>query len=223
MQITNKQSRTKLPGIVAAKSEALPVICWCPRRGKLWIQTTPWLSPADWGRMNHHGVWFRVAIEADEIFFKDNGTPKWWFWAEAVVVWPTFHSMPLSRTLSDTTLIFSSVLSTPVLDSGAMGGWVMTDAFHHYHCPGPNQSWGRLFSLTWYGSSARWTSFLLSILIFVSVLSTFISSIIFPIGCVCYWLFVAQSSQIRVQVLTIGLRSYIPTFRVFMPIWMSWL
>ena len=46
---------------------------------------------------------------------------------------------------------------------------------------------------------------------------------IFPIGCVCCWLLVSMSSQILVQVLTRGFGFSIPTFVVFMPIWMSWL
>ena len=34
-RITNRQLRTNLPGIEAAKSEALPEMGGCPRRGKL--------------------------------------------------------------------------------------------------------------------------------------------------------------------------------------------
>ena len=64
------QSWTKLPGIAAAKPEALPVIGAYPRRGKLSIQTSLWWSLAYFWQMNHHGVWLSVAIEADELIFR---------------------------------------------------------------------------------------------------------------------------------------------------------
>ena len=36
----------------------------------------PWWPPADYRRMNLHGIWLGVAIEADERFLKANGTPE---------------------------------------------------------------------------------------------------------------------------------------------------
>ena len=51
----------------------------------------------------------------------------------------------------------------------------------------------------------------------------FISSFIFPIGCVSCSLFVALLSRIRDQVLTRVFRSSIPTFMVVMAILTSWL
>ena len=102
-----------------------------------------------------------------------------------------------------------SVPSTPVLDGRTMGGLVMTDPFHRYRFPMPRRSWG-LFSLTWLGSSAGGTSFLPSILIFYGFSQKIISSFIFPIGCVCCWLFVESNpgpgSGRRVQVLYSNIR-----------------
>ena len=68
-----------------------------------------------------------------------------YFRAEAIVVWPTFHSPPHSLTLRITTLIpllFSSVNSSA--GGRAMGGLVMTDPFRHYPCPGLRWTWGYL-------------------------------------------------------------------------------
>ena len=71
----------------------------CPWRGKLWIQTSPWWPPPDYGRMNHHDVLLTVAIESSELFYKANGTLEWRFLPEAIVVWPTLRRPPLSLTL----------------------------------------------------------------------------------------------------------------------------
>ena len=46
--------------------------------------------------------------------------------------------------------------------------------------------------------------------------SKFIYSFIFPIGCICCWLFLVMLSQILVQVLTLGFGSSIQIFVVFM-------
>ena len=167
--------------------------------------------------MNHHGVWLRVAIEVDGISIKAKAPLSEDFSAEAIVVWLTFRSPTLSLTNRVTTLIpllFCSV--TPVLDGWAMVELVITYSFHHYRYPEPRRIYG-LFRITWSANSARWTSFLLSTLLFVWVFSKFISAFIFPIGCVCCWLCVAMSSQIWDHVLTRGFGSSITTIVVFIP------
>ena len=78
-------------------------MCGCPRRGKLGIQTTPWWSPADFERTNNHWIWLRVAIEAEKLIA--NCSSEGGYWAEAIVVWPTFRSPSLSLILRVTTLV----------------------------------------------------------------------------------------------------------------------
>ena len=58
---------------------------------------------------------------------------------------------------------------------------MMTDPFHHYRRPGTIGEFGGNLALpSWYSSSAEWTSFLQSILIFLWIFSDLISSVIFP-------------------------------------------
>ena len=64
-----------------------------------------------------------IAIEADEVFFKANGTPEGGFWAEAIVVLPTCRSQPLSLTLRVTTLVPLLFSQLQCWTAGPWEGW----------------------------------------------------------------------------------------------------
>ena len=110
------------------------------RRGKLGLQTTPWWSPANFGRTNHHGIWLREAIEADELIFMPTASPLSEDICPEAVVWrPIFRNPPHSLTLW---FQFSSLPLTQCWAAGYMGGLVMTDPFHNYQRPGHKRIWG---------------------------------------------------------------------------------
>ena len=103
-----------------------------------------------------------------------------------------------------------------------MGELVMTDPFHRYRRPGPRRTWG-LFTITWYWSSAGWTSFLMSNHMFLWIFSK-----MYLFFYLSYWLHlllivVVISSKVQFLVLIGGFGSFILIFVVFMPIWTSWL
>ena len=91
-------------------------------KGKLWIQTTPWWSPADFWACeqsllmalgSHWGGW---------AYFKSNSTPGG-YWAEAIVVWPSFHSLPLKSWGSQLWFLFSSDRQLQCWTAGPWEGW----------------------------------------------------------------------------------------------------
>ena len=101
-----------------------------------------------------------------------------------------------------------SVPVTPVLEGGAMGGLVMTDPFHRYR-PGPRRAWGYFIQpyLVEQLSSACWTSFQRSILIFLWIFSKLIL-FISPIYSVCGDIEsnAGSGSDLRVRVLYSNIR-----------------
>ena len=136
----------------------------CPRRGQLWIQTTPWWPPADYGHLNLRGVWLRVAIEADELILSQ------WHPRGSILGWN--HSCvtdrPQSTSLSNPeghNSGCSSLKPTPMLDGWVIEGLVMTDPFHHYRHPGPRLTWG-LFSLSWSSAAQLGTPLFCCIFLF---------------------------------------------------------
>ena len=162
----------------------------------------------------------------DELFFKPNSIAEWEFlgWSHSCCV----TDLPQSTSLSNpedhysgsSSLLFRQLHFWTALP---WEGWWRRITFTITAVLWFIEPGGILAFLTWYDSSARWTSFLPSILLSVLVLSKFISSFIFPSGYVYYWLFVAMWSQILVQVLIGWFASSILIFVVFMPIWTSWL
>ena len=117
---------------------------WCLLLGNLnpnhHLVVTGWLLA-----MNHHGVWLRVQIEADELIFKPTIPLREDFGLKPRLCdrSSTVHltlSNPEGRNAGSS----SSVPSTPVLDGGAMRWLVITGPFHNYRRPGLWRTWGYL-------------------------------------------------------------------------------
>ena len=102
----------------------MPVMGWCHRRGKLWIQTTPWWSPADFRHLNHHGVLLRELLRRMSLFLSQRH-PCWRMlgWSYSCVTdfpQPTSLLIPEGHNSGSSSLMFHQLQNWT---AGPWEGW----------------------------------------------------------------------------------------------------